>query len=85
MYLLLAFVHNIVIPGYKDITLNILFLVLLIISSAFRYMVLSGICMDRPNLRVFCQNDANGVANSEDHEEQSDLGLGLLSPIRLKT
>ena len=28
MYLLLAIVHNIVNPGYKDITLNILFLVL---------------------------------------------------------
>ena len=35
MYLLLAVVHNIVIPGYKDITLHIFFL------------VLSGICMDR--------------------------------------
>ena len=36
-----------VIPGYKDITVHIVFLVLLVIKSAFRYMVLSGICMDR--------------------------------------
>ena len=33
------------------------------------------------NLRIFCQNGANGIANSEDPdqtalvEEQSDLGL----------
>ena len=48
MYLVLAIVLNIVIPGYKDITLHIFFLVLfLVIKSAFRYMVLSGICMDR--------------------------------------
>ena len=30
MYLLLATVHNIVIPGYKDITLHIFFLVLVL-------------------------------------------------------
>ena len=35
----------------------------------------------RPNLRVFCQNDANGIANSED-----DLGLHCLPrPICPKT
>ena len=40
----------------------------------------------RPNLRVFCQNDANGIANSEDPEEQSDLGLHCLPrPICPKT
>ena len=35
----------------------------------------------RPNVRVFCQNDANGIANSEDPdqtEEQSDLSLHSL-------
>ena len=31
----------------------------------------------RPNLRVFLQKDANGIANSEDPEE-SDLGLHCL-------
>ena len=36
------------------------------------------------NLRIFCQNGANGIANSEDPdqtalvEEQSDLGLHCL-------
>ena len=29
-------------------------------------------------LRVFCQNGANGIAISEDPEEQSDLGLHCL-------
>ena len=34
----------------------------------------------RPNIKVFCQNDANVIANSEDPDqtapqEQSDLGL----------
>ena len=46
VYLLLANVHNIIIPGYKDITLHIFSLVLLVIKSAFWYMVFSGICMD---------------------------------------
>ena len=35
----------------------------------------------RPNLKVFCQKHANGIANSEDPdqtEEQSDLGLHCL-------
>ena len=27
----------------------------------------------RPNLRVFCQNDANGIANSEDPGQTSPL------------
>ena len=41
----------------------------------------------RPNHRVFCQKDANGIANSEDPEqEQSDLGLHCLpGPIYPKT
>ena len=44
MYLLFAIVHNIVIPGYKDITLPIFFLVLFgnlkcfPVYSAFRYL-----------------------------------------------
>ena len=28
----------------------------------------------RPNLRVFCPNDANGIANSEDPEQTVPLG-----------
>ena len=28
----------------------------------------------RPNLRVFCQNDANGMANSEDPDQTAPLG-----------
>ena len=28
----------------------------------------------RPNLRVFCQNDANGIANSEDPDQTAPLG-----------
>ena len=32
----------------------------------------------RPNLRVFHQKDADGIANSED-PEQTDLGLHCLS------
>ena len=41
----------------------------------------------RPNLRLFCQNGAKGIANSEDpEEEQSDLGLHCWHrPICLKT
>ena len=34
-----------------------------------------------PNLRVFCQNDANGIANSDDPDQTaplSDLGLYCL-------
>ena len=39
----------------------------------------------RQNLRVFCQKDANGIANSED-PDQSDLGLHCLPrPICPKT
>ena len=44
-----------------------------------------------PNLRIFCQKDANGIANSEDPDqtalyEQFDLGLHCLpGPICLKT
>ena len=29
----------------------------------------------RPNLRGFCQNDANGIANSEDPEQTAPLGV----------
>ena len=38
---------------------------------------LSKIQTKRPNLRVFRQKDANGIANSEDPDQtaQSDLGL----------
>ena len=28
----------------------------------------------RPNLRVVCQNDANGIANSEDPDQTAPLG-----------
>ena len=28
----------------------------------------------RPNLRVFCQNDSNGIANSEDPDQPAPLG-----------
>ena len=44
VYLLLAIVHNIVLPGYKDITLHIFFLVLFgnekcfPVYGAFRYL-----------------------------------------------
>ena len=31
----------------------------------------------RPNLKVFCQNGANGIAKSED-PDQTDLGLHCL-------
>ena len=35
----------------------------------------------RPNLRIFCQKDANGIANSED-PDQADLRLHcLLRPV----
>ena len=30
----------------------------------------------RPNLRVFCQNDANGIANNEDPDQTAPLGAG---------
>ena len=40
----------------------------------------------RPNLSLFSQKDSNGKANSEDLEEQSDLGLHCLPrPICPKT
>ena len=45
------------------------------------YCNLPKIQTKRPNLRVFCQNDANGIADSEDLLirllllKQSDLGL----------
>ena len=50
----------------------------------------SKIQTKRPNLRVFCQKDTNGIANSEDPDQtvplQSDLGLHCLSrPICPKT
>ena len=44
----LTFMHNIVIPGYKDITLHIFFLVLFGNQRCFPVYGLSGICMDRP-------------------------------------
>ena len=28
----------------------------------------------RPNLRIFCQKDANGIANSEDPDQTAPLG-----------
>ena len=28
-----------------------------------------------PNLRVFCQNDVNGIANSEDPAQNAPLGV----------
>ena len=28
----------------------------------------------RPNLRIFCQNDTNGIANSEDPDQNAPLG-----------
>ena len=28
----------------------------------------------RPNPKVFCQNDANGIANSEDPDQTAPLG-----------
>ena len=28
----------------------------------------------RPNLGVFCQNDANGIANSEDPDQTAPVG-----------
>ena len=28
----------------------------------------------RPNLRVFCQKDANGIANSEDPDQTAPVG-----------
>ena len=30
----------------------------------------------RPNLKVFCQNYANGIANSEDPDRTAPLGSG---------
>ena len=45
----------------------------------------------RPNLRVFCQKDANGIANSEDPDQTApqgavDLGLHCLNrPVCPKT
>ena len=35
---------------------------------------LSKIQTKRPNLRVFCQKDANGIANSEDPVKTAPLG-----------
>ena len=32
----------------------------------------------RPNLRVFCQKDANGIANSEDPDQTTPLGAVLI-------
>ena len=29
---------------------------------------------ERPNLRVFCENDSNGIANSEDPDKTAPLG-----------
>ena len=35
---------------------------------------LSKIQTKRPNLKVFCQKDANGIANSEDPDQTAPLG-----------
>ena len=35
---------------------------------------LPKIHIKRPNHRVFCQNDANGIANSEDPDQTAPLG-----------
>ena len=35
---------------------------------------LSKIQTKRPNLRVFCQKDANGIANGEDPDQTAPLG-----------
>ena len=35
---------------------------------------LSKIQTKRPNFRVFCQKDANGIANSEDPDQTAPLG-----------
>ena len=35
---------------------------------------LSKIQIKRPNLRVFCQKDTNGMANSEDPDQTAPLG-----------
>ena len=32
----------------------------------------------RPNLRVFCQKDVNGIANSEDPDQTAPLGVKTL-------
>ena len=34
----------------------------------------SKIQTKRPNLRVFCQKDTNGIANSEDPDQTAPLG-----------
>ena len=35
---------------------------------------LSKIQTKRPNLKVFCQKDANGIANGEDPDQTAPLG-----------
>ena len=35
---------------------------------------LSKIQTKRPNLRIYCQKDANGIANSEDPDQTAPLG-----------
>ena len=35
---------------------------------------LTKIQTKRPNLEVFCQNDANGIANGEDPDQTAPLG-----------
>ena len=37
----------------------------------------------RPNLRVFCQKDANGIANSGDPDQTVPLGSALFAQINL--
>ena len=37
--------------------------------------ILPKIQRKRPNLRVFCQNGANGIANSEDPDQTVPLGV----------
>ena len=38
------------------------------------YCNLSKFQTKRPNLRVFCQNDVNGIANSEDLDQTAPVG-----------
>ena len=44
------------------------------LDAKFFYCNLPKIQTKRPNLRIFCQNDANGIANSEDPDQTAPLG-----------
>ena len=43
-------------------------------DANFFYSNLPIIQTKRPNLKVFCQNHANGIANSEDPDQTAPLG-----------